>query len=307
MLRTLAAAAALVTLVGASAHAAAVNEVTIDDTGVFPESITSTKAGDLIIGSSAKGAVYRAKAGATHATVWLDPAKTGIKAILGVFADDRSNTLYVCSISPMGQQPRQPQLSVLRTFDLRTGAEKGAYPMPDPDKATCNDVDVATDGTAYVTDTGNGRVLKLARGAKALTTWVMDERLGAIDGLAFGGDGTLYVNNVRTNRLFAISKAGAVTELAPSMPLAGPDGMRSLGGDKFLLAENNVMTGRVDEVTVKGTTATVRVLKEQPGVTAITRVGNKVWVNNAKFGYRGNGPMKGQSPEPFTEYAIPYP
>ena len=91
------------------------------------------------------------------------------------------------------------------------------------------------------------------------------------------------------------------------MKLAGPDGMRSLGGNRFLLAENNVMTGRLDEVTVTGDQASIRVLKEQPGVTAMTRIGNRAWVNNAKFAYRGNGPMKDQSPEPFTEYAIPYP
>ena len=302
-------AAILVLAAGAAPHlalAAQPDQVEIQDTGVFPESVTSTRGGDLIIGSIAKGAVYRAPAGAAAATLWLDPAKTGIKAALGVYADERANVLYVCSISPQGQA-RQPQYSALRAFDLKTGAARGSYAMPDPDKATCNDIDVAAEGTAYVTDTGNARVLTLAKGAAELKTWVQDDRLAGIDGLAFGGDGTLYVNTVTTGRLFAISKAGAITELKTSLKLAGPDGMRSLGGNRFLLAENNVMTGRLDEVTVTGDQASSRVLKEQPGVTAMTRIGNRAWVNNAKFAYRGNGPMKDQSPEPFTEYAIPYP
>ncbi len=83
--------------------------------------------------------------------------------------------------------------------------------------------------------------------------------------------------------------------------------MRALGANRFLLAENSVTAGRVSVVTVDGDKATLTVLKEAPGSTAITRVGGKVWINNAKFAYRGNGPMKDQSPEPFTEYAIPLP
>ncbi len=130
MLKRLAMATALAVMAIAPAvRAAAADLATIDDTGVFPESITSTRAGDLIIGSNGKGAVYRAKAGADKATLWLDPAKTGIVAALGVFADDRSNTLYVCSVSP-GGAPRQPALSVLRTFDLRTGAARPAIRCP---------------------------------------------------------------------------------------------------------------------------------------------------------------------------------
>src|ERR1700722_5080018 len=84
--------------IGSAANAAHVDVVTIDDNGVFPESVTSTRAGDLIIGSFAKGAIYRSKAGAARATLWLDPVKTGLRSVLGVLADEHSNTLYVCSI-----------------------------------------------------------------------------------------------------------------------------------------------------------------------------------------------------------------
>lgn len=294
-----------------TAQAAAVTTVVIDDTQVFPESITSTQAGDLIIGSAGKGAVYRAKAGSDKATRWLDPAKTGMANVLGVFADDRANTLYVCSAppaAPPGTQ-RQSQLAVLRTFDLQTGAPKASYPMIDQDKATCNDIDVAADGTAYVADTGGGQILRLKKGASALEVWIKDDRLAGADGLALG-DGVLYVNSVTQSRLFSIAvgaggAAGQIVELQPSMKISRPDGMRALGGNKFLLAENAAEVGRVSVVTVTGDKADIKVLKVDPGVTAMTRVGNVVWVDNAKFAYRNNGPMKDQSPEPFTIYAIP--
>ncbi|HWA23047.1 MAG TPA: hypothetical protein VG735_11680 [Caulobacterales bacterium] len=297
----------------AAAHAKPVTVVTIDDKAVFPESITSTKAGDLIIGSTSKGAVYRAKAGSAKATLWLDPAKTGMRTVLGVFADDASNTLYVCSIAPPAAAgaARQLELAAVRTFDLKTGAAKGNYPMTDPSTAFCNDIAVGKDGAAYVSDTPNAQVLKLAKGASALTVWIKDERIASIDGLAVG-DGALYVNAVRTNKLFSIAmnadgSAGAITELTPSLPLANPDGMRGLGGNKFLQAENSGTAGRITEVTVTGDKANIRVLKAAPGATAITKVGNVVWVNDAKFAYRPpNGPLKDQSPEPFVETAIPF-
>lgn len=291
---------------------AAPTVVTIADEQVFPESVTSTASGDLIIGSLGKGAIYRAKAGSDKATLWLDPAKTGMVAVLGVYADNASRTLYVCSVAPpapAGAQ-RQSQYSALRTFDLESGAPKGSYPMIAPEKATCNDIDVARDGSAYVTDTGGGQVLRLNKGARALEVWAKDDRLAGADGLALGND-VMYVNSVTTSRLFSIAmgadgEAGAITELRPSMKLARPDGMRALGGNKFLMAENAWQVGRVTEVTVHGDRADMRVLKEDPGVTAITKVGRVVWVDNAKLAYRGNGPMKDHSPEPFTIYAIPF-
>lgn len=285
--------------------------VTIMDTKVFPESITSTKAGDLIIGSVEKGAIYRAKAGEDKATLWIDPAKSGIVSALGVFAHDASNTLYVCSVAPPAPegQERETKYAALRTFDLTTGEAKGSYEMPDAATATCNDIDVAPDGSAYITDTGNGKVLRLASGATDLTTWAVDEKLASVDGIAIG-DGVMYLNTVRTSRLFSIpmaadGAAGEITELKPSLPLNRPDGMRSLGGNKFIMAENAADTGRVTEVTVTGDQAAIRVLKEDPGVTAVTKIGNNVWVDNLKGAYRGNGPLKDKSPEPFTIYAIP--
>jgi len=284
--------------------------ITIMDDKVFPESITNTKAGDIIIGSLGKGGVYRAPAGTDKATLWLDPAKTGMVVSLGVFAHDESNTLYVCSGAPPVSegQERQTQYIALRTFDLTTGDAKGTYPIPATGKSICNDIAVGPDGAAYVTDTGGGRILRLAPQGSELVPWLADERIAGVNGIAIG-DGVMYVDSVASSKLFSIpmseGMAGDITELRPSIPLNRPDGMRSIGGNKFLMAENAADTGRVTEVTVNGDQAEVRVLKVDPGVTGVTKVGDIVWIDNAKFPYRGNGPLKDQSPEPFTIYGVP--
>jgi hypothetical protein len=300
-LLTLAACLAALGL-GAAAQAGP-RPVTIDDTGVFPESMTATASGDLIVGSSAKGGIYRAKAGAAKAELWIDPRTSGISGLLGVFADDRSRTLYACSVAFGAPPDKADSLSALRLFDLNTGAAKAAYPMPGGAKALCNDIAVAKDGSAYVTDTLGGQVLVLRPGASALAAWVKDPRLAFVDGIAIGGDGAVYVNTVTTGHMYRIAMApgaaaGEIVELQPSVKLGGPDGLRSIGGNRFLQAENQV--GRISLVTVSGTTATVTPLKEgEPGVTAMALAHGEVWAINAKMAYRRDPALKDKDPNPF--------
>ncbi len=308
MLKSVAAAAALL-LAAAPAVAAPASSVSLPGTRLFPESITATRNGDLYIGSYGNGGVYRAKAGASAAALWLDPAKTGIKTALGVFADESQGVLFVCSISSQ-EVARDPASQFLYAFDLKTGAPKAKIAMPDPAKAVCNDMDIGKDGALYVTDTGTSSIYRLGKGGSKLETWITDARLAGIDGIATAGDGGFYVNSVTVSKLFHIAmgadgKAGGITELKPSLPLAGPDGMRKTAGDRFLLAENSATSGRVSEVTVNGDQASVRVIKQDPGVTAMTLIGNRVWIDNAKFAYRTGQAKGAEDPGPFVIYSAP--
>jgi streptogramin lyase len=58
----------------------------------------------------------------------------------------------------------------LKAFDLQTGALKKKYPLPTAG-AFCNDIAVGTDGTAYISDTNNTEVDRLARGSNQLEVW----------------------------------------------------------------------------------------------------------------------------------------
>ena len=54
------------------------------------------------------------------------------------------------------------------------------------------DIAVAKDGTIYVADTAQGRVLRLKKGATALDVWASDPVvLATVDGLAILDDGAL--------------------------------------------------------------------------------------------------------------------
>lgn len=304
------AAAAVIGLTGLGATAARAQSITVNDTLVFPESITSDRAGNVIFGSMGNGGVYRAKAGEITANLWIPSATSGITFMAGVYADDASNTLYACSGAVGAPPEKAAQMSAVRTFDLKTGAAKASYPMPYAAKSFCNDFAVDRAGNAYVTDTIGGAVHRLKKGASALDVWLKEDKLAGIDGIALGGDGNLYVNSVTAGKMFRVAvnkdgSAGAITELTPSIKLDKPDGLRALGGSRFLQAEGGA--GRIALVTVSGDTATVTPIKENtPGLTAMTVARGKVWALNAKLAYR-NPPLKGQDPGPFTAEAVDLP
>jgi sugar lactone lactonase YvrE len=256
--------------------AASGSDIVIHEDGPNAESLTSTASGAVIFGSMAKAEIFRAAKGATSAEVWIEPSRNGLQRILGVLADERSGTLWVCS---SGTGPNSAP-TALKTFDLESGATKASYDFPGG-TGLCNDIAVATDGTVYATDTTGNRVVVLKKGETALAVWAAAQKLAGIDGIALGDDKTVYVNTFFTRHLVRIAvgpdgNAGAMTELNVSMPLSRPDGMRSVRQDTMLLVEGG---GRLDRVTIQGDNAKVEVLKDGlDGPRAVTLAGNSAWV-----------------------------
>jgi sugar lactone lactonase YvrE len=247
-------------------------EVTIADTAVQAENLTSSRDGTVYFGSMTKGTIYRAAPGASRAEPWILASTAGLTRVLGVLADDRTNTLWVCQNATGGRDgaPAAGQ-TALRTFDLKSGAAKGMYPFP-PNSGVCNDIALSADGSAYVSESFSGRVHRLKPGATALEVWASDSTIAVIDGLAFLADGSLYVNNFMTGKLFRIpvnadGSAGALVPIETSMPLVRPDGLRAVGPKTLLQAEQQ---GRVAELTIDGNRADVRVVKD--GLTRPTGV-----------------------------------
>jgi sugar lactone lactonase YvrE len=263
--------------VGAQAR----TEVTIDDTGVQAESVTSSQDGAVYFGSTAKGTIYRAAPGSAQAEPWIQASAAELSRTLGVLADDKTHTLWVCQNNTGGRggEPVVGQ-TALRSFDLTTGAAKATYPFPS-NGGTCNDMAVAPDGTVYVTESFNNRVHRLRPGARALDVWVTDPQLAGVDGVALLADGAVYVNTFFEGRLFRIpvnadGSAGALVPIETSMPLTRPDGLRTVGPHTLIQAEGQ---GRVAELTIEGNRANVRVLRDGlTGPTAVTVDGDTAFV-----------------------------
>jgi hypothetical protein len=77
--------------------------------------------------------------------------------------------------------------------------------------------------------------------------------------------------------------------------------MRSVGSKTMLLVEG----GRLDEVTINGDKAEVKVLKEGlTGITAVTLTGKTAYVSEAKLNLRNDA---SKDPGPFRAIGVPYP
>jgi hypothetical protein len=278
---------------------AAQTQVTIHDDRPFPESLTSTADGSLYFGSTTKGIVYRSAPGAAMAEPWIT---SGLQNVLGVLADEKSNTMWVCANQTPGGEP-----TALKAFDLKSGAAKGSYPFTGG-TGLCNDIAMGADGSAYATDTRGARILKLKPGAAALEVWAKDDQLAAADGLAFSDASTLVVNTYSSGRLVKIpvsadGSAGAVTLLQLSQPLVRPDGMRVSGPHQFLLTEG---AGKLDRITVDGDHAKIEVIKDgYTSPTAVTLVGSNAFVLEGKLAYRNDPKLKDQDPGPIRVVALP--
>jgi len=294
--------AATFALVAMTVPAMAATDVVVTAPMAFPESLTSTPNGTIYIGSLGRGEVYRARKGEKNATTWISKDAGNFGLVLGVLADAKSDTLYVCD--------DKDDHAYLKTFSLKSAGLKKTYEFPGG--GFCNDI--ALKGKdAYITDTKNGRVLKLASGSDALTMWYVNDKSDpSLDGLVWQGD-TLYTNTYNGNHLIAVpmkadGSAGQGANLTTSMDIFQPDGMRLSPAGKILMVEGRGKdgNGRLDEVTVSGNTATIQVIKDHYMLpTAVTTVGSTAYVLEAKLNYQRDPALKGKDPGAFTAYAVP--
>jgi len=275
------------------AQAASGADILINDAESGPESLTVAPGGVLIVGSASTPFVYRVRAGATTAEKFIDASAEGPGTFfLGMLADASTNTLWTCQLTPVQGNPALRH-SALRSFTLDTGAPKIRWDLPG-DVSVCNDFAIGPDKALYVTDTGNAKIFKLPAGKSAADLFLEDRAaLAGIDGITFL-NGTLYVNNVRTNKVYRVpvdgaGKAAPAVEIVLDQPVKGPDGMRAANG-KLLLAENGA--GKISAITVTGDKGVVTVLKE--GLTTPTAVepaGDTIWIAERGTGKAVSIPM----------------
>ena len=248
--------------------------------------------------------------------MFVAPGAAGSRSITGVFADEASQTLWACSndLSALGgPSAGGDRGSALKGFDLPTGAAKRNVPLPKPD-AFCNDIAGDANGALYVTDSAGPDVLRLPKTATTFEVFASNAEFlppkagsAGLDGIAFGGDGNLYVTTYTAGGLFRIDvvrgRAGRVTRLHGAT-LTRPDGLRPLGPRSFLLVEGG---GALDRVDVEGDgfkAVPIRGGFREP--TSVTRVGSTAWVSEGRLSFFFDPTHKGRSAfPPFRIYAVP--
>ena len=294
-------------------------DVVVPGTTDFPESMTASADGTLFFSSFGNGRVWRAKPGETQASEFIKSGSNGLASALGVLADDKSNTLYVCSddFSAAGIKIPGGTATSLKLFDLKTGEAKGSIPTPGS-PTLCNDIVVANDGTAYVSDSFSGQILRLKPGANAFEVWTQDPRWkvegkAQLDGIAMLADGAIYTNIFEGDGLYRIpvntdGSAGAITKLQTSRPLYHSDGLRAFGPNKLIMVEGETK-GNLDLITVDGDNAKIETIKDGfDGPVSLVQVGDQIYVLDVPLRYLlGPEAQAKKPPPPFKASTVPAP
>jgi sugar lactone lactonase YvrE len=273
----------LIAAAPAGANASSPEEVALPGAAFFPESITVTPSGTLFVSSLITGEIVRFSPGSSEPETFVaDDVNIGTA---GVMADPDRKVLWACAVDLSFQTASQ-----LRAFDLRTGALRASYAMPDG--GVCADIALAR-GNVYVTDTGGGRIVRLTaidRGrvdGGSIAVWSADPMLtgGAllkINGIAFDRNRTLYTTNYSTGELFAvgIARDGSAQPAAPILldtPMTNPDGIRWRGRSLYV-AENPNGMSRVDPL--ERTRTLIDGSLDQP--TSLAFLGDDVWISEGQ-------------------------
>jgi hypothetical protein len=288
-LRLILSAALVLTFV----QAASATDILINDPKSQPESLTVAPGGVLIVGSASSPFIYKVKPGATTADKFVDASNEGPGTFFfGMLADASTNTLWACQLTPVPNTTPPARKTVLRSFDLTTGAAKIRWALPG-DSNVCNDFAIGPDKALYITDTFPGRIFRLAPGACTAELYLEHRTLAGVDGITFL-DGVLYVNNVVFNKLYRIpvdasGKPGTPVDIWIDQPIKGPDGMRAAKG-KLLVAENG--SGKISSLTVTGDKASLTVLKDGLDTpTGVEPAGDTIWIAERGAGKAVSIPM----------------
>jgi len=292
------------------------DSIPIPGTKAFPESITSRSDGTLYVGRLGDGGIVRIKPHTHENAIFVQPGTLGSRSILGVFADEASNTLWACSndLSALGAPAKGSDTgSALKAFDLRTGNGKRSVSLPGT-HAFCNDIAVDAKGSIYVTDSANPTILKLFPGATTFEVFAQDSVFSApqnggagLDGIAFGSDGNLYVTTYTAGDLLRVEvkdgTAGRVTKLFGNRHLQFPDALRKLGDNSFLLVEG---AGTLDRVVVKDNGfAVTPIYGNFSTPTSVALIGTTAWVTEGNTTYFFDISKKNVTPPlPFRIYAV---
>src|ERR1700685_1805831 len=190
-------------LVVGFAQAALAADILIADAKSQPESLTIAPGGILFVGSASTPFVYKVLPGSTTAEKFVDASAEGAGTFFfGMLADAATKTLWTCQLTPVPDTKPVQRHTALRGFDLSTGAQKLRWNLPG-ENSTCNDFSIGPDKALYITDTANGKIYKLPAKASAAELFLDDRALDGIDGITFLNR-TLYVNNVRSSKLYRI-------------------------------------------------------------------------------------------------------
>ena len=173
--------------------------------------------------------------------------------VLGLTVDSVRGALYAVSTNGFEESAKKERRNAVIRYDLKSGRLTDRFSAADA--AQLNDLAVTPDGMLYVTDSETGTLFRKKPEEKALTRLGEAGALRGANGIALGGDGTLYVT-LSTGIARVDLKTGVPTRLSQpdTIVTGGCDGLYWHEGD-LLGVQNSTNPGRIIRIALaeKGT------------------------------------------------------
>jgi hypothetical protein len=167
--------------------------------------------------------------GSVHTAKWIGATRDGLTLNHPLGSDIVNGILYMADIDG-GRTATEPTVSVIRKFDMKTGAPAGE--LRQPQSPGLNDIAVTADGTIYGTQTrvpgqtpdpSHSKVFKItAQGA--VSELIVGPPLRAPNGIALDNDGNLVVVNIDNNEVMTFSLDGKLLKTEHAVQ-PGNDGL----------------------------------------------------------------------------------
>ena len=194
--------------------------------------------------------------GSVHTARWIGANRNGLTLNQPFGSDISGGKLYLADRDG-GTSDADPSISVVRIFDMATGAPAGE--LKTADSTGFNDIEVSEDGTVYATQTGSGtppdpatfKVFKVTPDGESSVV-VEGAPLNRPNGIAFDADGNLVIVNMGDDAVLTFSVDGELlaTEQAAQ---DGSDGLVIMkDGTKYI---SSVLKGGVSRIPAGGGSA----------------------------------------------------
>lgn len=285
---------------------------------VLIESVARDPAGELVVSSVHRGALFRV--GPDNRLVPFGP--DGRQAMFGLAADPARGRLWVTSSpSAVDDQPDRP--AELIGLDAVTGAVVAVHAADGLDHGY-GDVAAGPDGTVFVADSKGQRILAIRPGATRLEPLVVLSGQGSPQGMAVSADGRWLVFADYRSGLHRIdlSQGYAARDFTttPPAPLPAPEDVELRGidglarhGDEIIAIQNGTRTHRVLRLTLNddwsAVTAGESLIEGEPlsePTTGFVEGDNLIFVSRSQWTNFGpDGQPTSASPAPAVISRLP--
>mgnify|MGYP001546090321 FL=1 len=267
------------------------DEIVVNHPGLAPEAIVyDAGRGELLIGGMRDPGVYRVAADGTLTALVKDPALTNV---IGFEVDPARNRLLVCNadLAALSGARGQAMLGVyaldtgepVKMIDLTRALPFGA------ENFFPNDVAIAPDGTAYITDSA-ARLIYVVSPEYAVSVIAPPRFLNYpvffLNGIEVLPDGNLLVAEMRQGQLLRVMTDGSekAHRVQLSESLVGVDGIVWHGPNTLVTVSNETNRVSILETSDDWQSAEVRkqvTLQEMASTAAM--VGDSVYVLHPHF------------------------